>query len=190
MGIPEAKLDPRQLVFERGGDADEGTFMRILQEVVSIVEDSGIPYALMGGLASASMGRPRWTHDIDLFVEEQNAKRVLDLLEQYGYETQRTYPEWLYKGLKDSVLVDVIFRSSGGIVLDEEMIRRAKIREHNGMKMRTLSAEDLVVIKAVVHDEHVSRHWFDALGIIAHTELDWDYLLQRPCGGRAGCWRF
>jgi hypothetical protein len=34
-------------------------------------------------------------------------------------------------------------------------------------------------MKAIAHDQDTPRYWHDALGIIAHTELDWDYLLQR-----------
>jgi hypothetical protein len=39
--------------------------------------------------------------------------------------------------------------------------------------------EDLIVIKAIVHDEETPRHWHDALGVIARAQLDWDYLLAR-----------
>jgi putative nucleotidyltransferase-like protein len=177
------QFDPDQMMFERGGLVDEDTFMRVFVETVDLIEREGIPYALIGGLASASMGRPRWTHDIDIFVEPQNARRVIDALSRAGYQTQETYPDWLFKGLKDEVLVDVIFRSVGGIVLDEEMLSRTKVREFMGKQLSVVSPAALLVIKAVVHDEHQSRHWFDALGIIAAGELDWDYLLQRARQG-------
>ena len=40
---------------------------------------------------------------------------------------------WLYKAWKDGVLVDVIFRSSGEVYLDDEMVaagRRARVPGH------------------------------------------------------------
>ena len=37
----------------------------------------------------------------------------------------------------------------------------------------------MLVIKAVVNDEHIPRHWYDALGLISFCPLDWDYLVRR-----------
>ena len=75
--------------------------------------------------------------------------------------------------------MDVIFRSTGDIYLDDEMLARSTIEEFKGLRLRVVAPEDLVVIKAVVHDEKTPRHWFDALGIIARAELDWTYLVWR-----------
>jgi hypothetical protein len=63
-------------------------------------------------------------------------------------------------------------------VLDDEMLARGRDEEFHGRKLRMVSTEDLV-IKAVVHDEHMPRHWHDALGVLARRELDWEYLLRR-----------
>jgi hypothetical protein len=76
-------------------------------------------------------------------------------------------------------MVDVIFKSTGGIFLDDEMVRRAVPCTFLGQGVRIIPPEDLLVIKAVVHDERGPRHWHDALGIIAGTEIDWEYLLKR-----------
>jgi predicted nucleotidyltransferase len=148
-------------------------------EAIDAVERSGVPYAFIGGIASALHGRPRWTHDVDLFVRPQDADEAVDALAAAGFATQRTDPFWLFKGIKEGVLVDVIFRSTGDIYLDEEMLSRSRVEEFKGLRLRAVAPEDLVVIKAVVHDEKTPRHWFDALGIIARTELDWEYLVRR-----------
>jgi hypothetical protein len=34
-------------------------------------------------------------------------------------------------------------------------------------------------MKAVTHDEHMPRHWHDALGLVSRCGLDWDYVLRR-----------
>ena len=162
-----------------GWKVDEETFLRVAGEAIGAVESEGIPYAFIGGIASALHGRPRWTHDVDLLVRPHDAERVLDALAAAGFAVQRTDDFWLFKGIKEGVLVDVIFRSTGDIYLDEEMLARSTLEEFNGLRMRVVAPEDLVVIKAVVHDEKTPRHWFDALGIIARTELDWDYLVRR-----------
>ncbi|HEV8420068.1 MAG TPA: nucleotidyltransferase [Actinomycetota bacterium] len=162
-----------------GWKVDEETFLRVAGEAIQAVEGREIPYAFIGGIASALHGRPRWTHDVDLFVRPSDAEAVLEALAEHGFSVQRTDSFWLYKGIKDGVLVDVIFRSTGDIYLDEEMLARSSIEEFKGLRLRVVAPEDLVVIKAVVHDEKTPRHWFDALGIIARTELDWDYLVRR-----------
>jgi len=37
--------------------------------------------------------------------------------------------------------------------------------------------EDLIVMKAIVHDEETPRHWGDALAMLPGNEIDWEYLL-------------
>ena len=159
--------------------ADRIAFREVLKETVEVLDDAAIPYAFIGGLAATGFGRPRWTHDIDIFVRPEDAAKVLDALAAKGFETERTNLAWLYKGFKNQVLVDVIFFSSGGFFLDEEMLQRAETREFQGQRVRLVPPEDLLIMKAVVHDEEGPRHWHDALGIIMGTNLDWDYLERR-----------
>lgn len=181
--VEVSHLNDDQLVFERGGDFDEETFLEVMHEAVTTLEAAGILFLLMGGLASATHGRPRWTHDIDLFIRPQDAKPALEALAERDFETQETYPDWLFKGLKNGVLVDLIFRTSGDIYLDEEMLSRSREEQFNSVKVRMISPEDLLVIKAIVHQEHLPRHWHDALGLIAAYKLDWDYVLYRAQRG-------
>lgn len=162
-----------------GWAVDEPTFLRVAREAIAAVEQKEIPYAFIGGVASALHGRPRWTHDVDLLVRPEDAGRALDALAGVGFATQRTDDFWLFKAIKEGVLVDVIFRSTGDIYLDDEMLARSSVEEFKGLRLRVVAPEDLVVIKAVVHDEKTPRHWFDALGILARSELDWDYLVWR-----------
>jgi predicted nucleotidyltransferase len=174
--------DERRLRSETQG-FDEAGFLAALDDTVSALSEGEVPFLLMGGIASACMGRPRFTHDIDLFVKPQDARRTLDALAAHGFETEETYAEWLYKGFKHGQMVDVIFRSTGDIYLDDEMLDRAPSVEFMGRTVRIVPAEDLIVIKAVVHNEHMPRHWHDALSLIAVAELDWDYLVRRARKG-------
>jgi len=164
-------------------DFDEAGFLAALDEAVAALDDAGVPYLFMGGIASACQGRPRFTHDIDLFVRPQEARRALEVLAEQGFETEETYAEWLYKGFKYGQMVDLIFRSTGDIYLDDEMLERAPTQPFMGRDVRLVPAEDLIVIKAIVHNEHMPRHWHDALALIATAELDWDYLVRRARKG-------
>jgi predicted nucleotidyltransferase len=164
-------------------DVDHATFTRVLAESVAVAEGSGLPYAVMGGIAASALGRDRWTHDVDMFVRRQDARPLLRRYAEAGFDVEERDEAWLYKAWRDRVMVDLIFEVGGGvtepIAFDEEM--RARVREvtFEGVRMPVLSPEDLVVIKALVHKEHRARHWFDALGLIRAGGLDWEYLLRR-----------
>jgi predicted nucleotidyltransferase len=160
-------------------ELSDDDFLQVLVEAVGVLEAAGTNYLLMGGLASSVMGRPRWTHDIDFFVKPDEADRALEAFARAGYDTQKTNPMWLYKAIKDQVVIDIIFKSKGDLYMDDEMIGRSQVRDVLGIKTRVIPAEDLVVIKAAVHDEERPRHWHDAVGLLIREDLDWDYLLQR-----------
>jgi predicted nucleotidyltransferase len=161
-------------------------FCDVLDEAVSALDESGVPYALMGGIAVAALGSERFTHDIDIFVKPEDAETALEVLEAKGFRTEKTDLLWLFKGFKNDVLVDVIFKSAGTVRLDQEMLERSRIVEFYGRKIRALGPEDLFVIKALVLNEHCLnfdekclRHLSDVLGLIRSCEIDWDYILKR-----------
>jgi predicted nucleotidyltransferase len=158
---------------------DEQAFLDALGSAVGSLERADVPYMVIGGLASAVYGRPRWTHDIDLFVKPDDARRALHALADAGFVTEETNPHWIFKAWRDDAVIDLIFCVKGDIYVDDEMLSRSRVAQIKGRSARVLPPEDLVVIKAIVHDEPSARHWHDALGVIARTELDWEYLLRR-----------
>jgi predicted nucleotidyltransferase len=158
---------------------DESQVAQVLRECVEAFEAAEVPYVLVGGVASAVYGRPRFTADIDFFVRGEDAKRALEALGGAGLETEETNPAWIYKAWKNEVQIDVLFRVTGDVYVDDEMLERSRELEFLGVRARFVAPEDLIVIKAAVHDEQTPRHWHDALAVIADCELDWDYLAQR-----------
>ena len=167
-----------------GLPVDEPTFLGVLDEVLEALNADGVPYAMIGGLASTILGRTRWTHDLDVYLRDQHdAKRAMDALGRAGFRTERTDEHWLYKGIKRGVLVDLIFKAKGDIYFDDETQARVRLEDFKGRAVPVVAAEDLIMIKAIITDEATPRHWYDALGVIAHTEIDWEYLLQRAVHG-------
>jgi predicted nucleotidyltransferase len=154
-----------------------------LRDAVSAFEREEIPYVLIGGLASTVHGRPRATLDIDFLVREGDAKDALEALARAGFSTEETNPQWIYKASRDSADIDLIFWLKGDVYLDDEMLARATEREVEGVAVRVIPPEDLIVVKAVIHDEQTPRHWGDALAVIADTDLDWEYLARRARRG-------
>jgi len=172
--------------FERPGVAcHEGStggidaLSEVLAEAVQALEKDAIDYLLIGGQASTLLGRPRCSSDVDLLVTPEDAPLALDALARSGFRTEKVNPHWLYKAFRRDVLVDLLFKVRGEIYLDDEMLRRSTIRRFRGTHVRVVPPEDLIVMKAIVHDEETPRHWGDALGILPVTELDWEYLLIR-----------
>jgi predicted nucleotidyltransferase len=154
-----------------------------LREAVVALEAAGLPYLLIGGLAATLLGRPRHTRDIDLFVRQVDAQAALAALAEAGFDTEETNPAWIFKAFKRDVTVDLIFWLLGEIYLDDEMLARARRLEWSGTPVTVMPPEDLVVVKAIVHDEQNPHHWHDALGIVAGCELDWEYLASRARHG-------
>jgi predicted nucleotidyltransferase len=151
----------------------------VLIRAVDALEREGIEYALMGGLASATVGRPRRTRDVDIFVTPERALPALEALGRVGFRTERTDESWLYKAFLGDVMVDLIFRSKGGLVLDQRMLERRREVTVRGRRVLALGPEDLVVIKAVAAAEHVPRHWYDAIAILERGGIDWEYARWR-----------
>jgi len=116
-------------------------------------------------------------------VAPPEAHRALDSLVKSGFETEITNPAWLYKGFSNGILVDVLFKSKGDIYLDDEMLARSSHYTVWGTRARVIPPEDLIVIKAIVHDEETPRHWHDALALLRRPDLDWDYLVTRAQRG-------
>lgn len=154
-------------------------FNRVLGETVEAMEEGNIRYVFIGGIASGGLGRPRSTHDIDLFVIPEEAELALRALVKKGFEIEKTDPSWLYKGFKENILVDVIFKSKGEIYLDSEMYQRMITAEFHGKRLRLVAPEDLLIIKAAAHSELTPNHWHDAIALLSYANIDWHYLIRR-----------
>lgn len=175
----ELSLEPP---FESGADPRDTAhqdFLDVLSDVSTRLDGAGLVYGLIGGVASSALGRPRTTRDVDIFLRPDDAVRALDVLGQGGYETDRLDDQWIYKATKSDVVVDIIFSTRYGIYLDGEMTERIRTATFDGLTIRTIGAEDLLIMKAVSCDEASARHWYDALGLIVRSDLDWAYLYRR-----------
>jgi len=162
-------------------EADVG--LNAFADAIDAIQDADVPYVVVGGLASSLLGRPRRTEDIDILVRKQDAHRTLEALAHAGFETEETNPEWIFKARRDELTIDILFWLKGEIYLDEQMLERAPLEEFAGRTVALMPPEDLIVVKAVIHDEQTPRHWYDALGVIADQELDWEYLFARARHG-------
>lgn len=161
------------------GFVDEEVLLPVLDRAMAAVGDAGVPFLVMGGIASALYGRQRGTRDVDLFVRLSDTDRSLEALAAAGFETEVVYPHWLSKAHLPELTVDVISRSTPDILLDDEMLERARVFNHRGREVPLVPPEDLFVMKALATSEDTPRYWYDAIAIVGHTDMDWGYLVRR-----------
>ena len=157
---------------------DAKAFAHALGKVVGTLEGK-VSYAVFGSLVSDLFGRPGPSGDIDVLLRPDQADVALDLLDRAGFTTERTDASWIYKAVLDGVLVDLIFRVKGDIYLDDEVTEHTRVLEICGHDVRVISPEDAAVIEAVSTETQSIDHWYNAVGIVTRSDLDWDYLLRR-----------
>jgi predicted nucleotidyltransferase len=164
-------------------DCDLATLHAIFAEVVQALDRREVPYVVIGGLASAALGRPRASGDIDILVTPHDARPALTALSDAGFHTDDINPHWLFKAIKHGVLVDLLFKMKGDIYLDDEMLTRADVRNVYEHPARVIPREDLVVVKALAHDEE-SRGIGSTRSASSRAGARLGYLVRRAAGPR------
>ena len=64
---------------------EEGAVQKTLRRIVKRLDDLGIPYAVVGGLALFFHGYRRFTEDVDILVTKDDLKLIHEKLEGLGY---------------------------------------------------------------------------------------------------------
>jgi hypothetical protein len=59
------------------------------KEFIQLLNDNQVKYLVIGGYAVAVHGHPRYTKDIDIWIEisEENAQKLVIALTQFGFES-------------------------------------------------------------------------------------------------------
>ena len=163
--------------------ANEPAFHHALKAVATALDAAQVPHVFIGGLASMVHGRTSWTHDLDVMVAPREQPAAIEALVGAGFELLASPASWLSKVGWEDVVVDVIHAASGPIFLDAEMLEHSVVETVWDTEVRVIGPEDLVVTKAVAHDEETPHYWWDALAVLAAREVDWDYLVFRARRG-------
>src|SRR5215218_5221607 len=96
-----------------------------MKKAAAVLRAAEVPFLLGGGLAAWARGAPETEHDLDLMVKPEDAERAQQALADAGFRTDKPPEDWLYKACDGDILVDIIFRPSGGEV-DESMFERGE----------------------------------------------------------------
>jgi hypothetical protein len=152
----------------------------IYGEALVALERANILYMLGGALALHAYTRIwRDTKDLDVFVLQGSVSRVIETLEEAGFETEITYPHWLAKAWKGDVLVDIIHANdSGTVAVDESWFENAEEIEVFSRRALVIPAEEMFLSKIFV----ASRDRWDLSDVLQlifarRGQLDWGRIL-------------
>lgn len=173
---------------------------KALDEFSRIFERMDVEYAVMGGIAVRAHGIPRPTQDVDFTVAIERS-RLAEFYEAAG-GLGYTVPETYISGWVDEVagmpLVRVRRYVEGrGVDVDvflaespfqRELLARARTEQVDGLPLRVVTPEDLILLKLVSHrhrdladvgdilftqgqlDEAYMRRWAKELRVLKELE--------------------
>jgi hypothetical protein len=145
-----------------------------------------IRFALGGAFALATYtGRWRNTKDLDIYVRPEDRGAMIDVLSDVGMQDfHDTLPydrAWIYRGCRDSVIVDIIWSMANQRAqVDDSWLNRGPSIDVRGQTVRIIPPEEMIWAKLYVLQR--DRCDFpDVLNLIYATgaTLDWDILLDR-----------
>jgi predicted nucleotidyltransferase len=153
-----------------------------LKRTVAALDEAGVPFLIGGSLASWALGGPDTTHDLDVIVKPEDAKRAQEALVAAGMRAEDPPESWLLKVWDGDVLIDLIFEPAG-MTIDDELIERAELANAAAMDFRVMAVEDVLYTKLNALNEHYLD--FSSLLQIARAvreQVDWERLRERTAG--------
>ena len=156
------------------------TLLEGMRKAAGILRDSGIPFALAGGLASYARGGRQSDHDVDFFLKPEDAARALDLLGDAGFRCEKPPEGWLYKVYDDKgAMIDLIFAPNHGEVTDE-LLSHAETIEVYAIELPVLSASDVLITKLRALKEHeIDYEPVMEMARSLREQIDWDYVHEQ-----------
>lgn len=149
---------------------------RTLGEAATFLETAAIPFVVGGGLAAEAYGLRESLNDVDLFVRPVDAPRAGRALESSGFLVWIEDPRWLYKAMRNGIVVDIIFESTGLVHVGDETFRRARWVSIGTVTVPVMPPEDFFVMKAAAATPSAPKHWLDAISLLTTQAMDWEYL--------------
>jgi len=156
----------------------EPTFEELIaamKEAAGILQLTGIPFVLGGGLSAWARGGPRTEHDVDFLIRPEDADTALQAFVDAGWETERPPEGWLVKAWHaNGSLVDLIYNPASGPITDE-LIERAPVAEVMALRVSVSTLEDVMVSKLMAMTEQepdfrALLEWARAL----REQIDWE----------------
>lgn len=142
-----------------------------LVEVVKSLDQSGIDYALVGGLAVGVWGAPRATKDIDLLIRPEDLARAKECVRLVGYQLE-ALPMQFSDGMKMQRVSKV---GSGQLMTVDFILVNASLEP--AWQSRTRRATDVIALSVISRDALIAMKLAagrpqDQADVIKLTEQD------------------
>ncbi|RSN67041.1 hypothetical protein D9Q81_09170 [Candidatus Korarchaeum cryptofilum] len=152
--------------------------MSSLNDFLDATDALKLRYALLGALAVRAWNPYRKTHDVDVAIEKSDFWKLKNFLAPLGYfvvENPRLGKLELKHRYKGDI--DVYTDEVSGIRVSD-LLKRSVERELEGRRVRVVSPEDLIILKAKAGRE---RDMADISVVLVNLkdDLDWNYLKER-----------
>jgi hypothetical protein len=156
------------------GNGFSDDLLTAMKRVARVLSDTGVPFALAGGMAVYARGGHVSDHDVDFLIRERDVEGALTALDRAGLRTERPPEDWLVKAYDGEILVDLIFRPVDRPVTDETLADTT-VLPIGAIAVPVLSATELMVHRVLTFTEH--HCCFGAsLGLARsiREQIDWD----------------
>lgn len=131
------------------------------EDLLHVFEQHGVRYMVIGGLAFTFHAKPRYTKDIDLWVDSspENLRRVNEALDEFGsphfFDPEAEDADVLQLGVPPNRVDLLLDPASSGGPSFEEALGRAERSRYGEVEASWISAEDLLDIKSRIdHPRH------------------------------------
>lgn len=145
-------------------------FGRVLGEITSFLDEAGLPWAVVGGVALAAYGLARTTLDLDLVVPAAAQERIVRFMEEQGYETLHRssgYSNHLHRD-RSKGRVDFVYVEDE---TQERLFSQARrLPGPRGMQVAVPNPEHLVAMKVQAMTSDSARA-FQEMADIRHLML-------------------
>lgn len=145
------------------------------------MDDFGCPWTLIGGIAAAILGKPRFTADVDAvaLIENADIPKFLKIAENFGLRSRLKDAESFAK--KNRVILLKHYASGIGLDIslgllpfEIEAIKSSKLYRIGKVEIRLPRVEDLIIFKSVAHRP---QDLLDIQEMIKlHSEIEKKYL--------------
>lgn len=159
--------------------------LRTLHRLITLLDENGIVYMIIGGYALPFYGRIRTTVDLDIAVAIETQKEfsyLLNLLRAADFEpTIRSPNEPLIVADRQEKIEFEVWTKPDGVVFDEETLRRRrKAQLSEGISAWIVSPEDFIVTELARLNRGVIDEQ-DVKSVLVRQEgnINWKYLEKR-----------
>ncbi|MCX7968066.1 MAG: nucleotidyltransferase family protein [Armatimonadetes bacterium] len=104
------------------------------------LNESGIPYAIIGGLAAAQYALPRMTKDLDILVLDEDRPRLHRLFIKYFVLKTADFSSFLFSGVKMDAF-------AAKLPYERQALQNAIDSTFEGVPVKVIHPRDLILLK-------------------------------------------